>query len=268
MIVIVEGPDGSGKSTLVDALSARKNVHVRHWGVVDEPYKVYSEELDRFLESDTPHAVYDRFWPSEDVYGNVLRGGNRLSAGDRRLLRWRALTAGVVVILCAPPDGAIAQNVAGSDQLEGVDDELRAICDRYWGMDFKLPTETYDYNTRRVMDWAELEGGASRTIDLPGSGCAEKGNMIIVYSSEKVHTSVWFADQMAKTQYDERDLFWVHADDFSSRHVSEIEPRAVKTLGQTALKKLQGTEFTFQPYENPFLKQPEQTPTIIQSLSL
>ena len=83
MIVILEGPDGAGKTslseTLREHLQKSKMTHVVKHG----PYNGISpEELCRIYFRSMSHAltyndhvILDRCWLSEPIYGNVYRDG-------------------------------------------------------------------------------------------------------------------------------------------------------------------------------------------------
>lgn len=72
-VIIVDGPEAAGKSTLIDRLwttDAR-----RDWGPVPS-IDVYEEALTQdFLNRECPLIVWDRSWASEVVYNQLLERG-------------------------------------------------------------------------------------------------------------------------------------------------------------------------------------------------
>jgi hypothetical protein len=126
-IIIIEGPEKAGKSTLVEAIASVpdrllvKRVKVRHWvGRATPDDRLYSEPLRedasiRFTEGLT---VWDRGWPSEYVYGTLLRQTRRLAA-DPWLGEWlhgRAAAAnGLRVMLTGPSPAELATRRDSSD---------------------------------------------------------------------------------------------------------------------------------------------------------
>lgn len=79
MIYIVEGADGTGKSTLVEEISREKNAHIEHCSYRKEwDILAYHQQLmisAQVLSEVGINVVFDRWAPSEAVYGEVFRGG-------------------------------------------------------------------------------------------------------------------------------------------------------------------------------------------------
>lgn len=71
MQIIIEGPDGAGKSTLAKKIADTFNLKIIHSGKDDLNNLAYYAKL----LTDNPNAVFDRFYFSEIVYGNALRNG-------------------------------------------------------------------------------------------------------------------------------------------------------------------------------------------------
>ena len=118
MIVILEGPDGAGKTTLAKQLhtwlSASDDCAIVHHG----PYEgVVSSELARIYFSSllnaltyNKHVILDRAWYSEPIYAAEYRKvQSRISIAQRRMLERCALSRQGVVIYCNAPLDACAQ---------------------------------------------------------------------------------------------------------------------------------------------------------------
>ena len=108
MIIILEGPDGGGKTTLAETLRAQLQSNGMTHVIKHGPYKgVQSEDLCKiFFRSMSQaltyddHVIMDRSWLSEPIYGNVYRKGeNRVDMPRRRMLERVALSRGAVVVL-------------------------------------------------------------------------------------------------------------------------------------------------------------------------
>lgn len=101
MIILIDGPEKTGKSTLIAELAKVLNATVRHWGPVDPDDRVYTPMLKSDSQSNK-WFIWDRGWPSEHVYGKLLHRDRRL-VDDPFLGEWlhgRAVqTAGLRVIL-------------------------------------------------------------------------------------------------------------------------------------------------------------------------
>lgn len=102
MLVIIEGPDGAGKTTLVSALHrAIPAAHVTHHGPLPGVTNL-SEIYHQSMVEHSGLTIIDRAWVSERIYGTVCRGVNRISFGERMELEQKALSLGVVEVVCLP----------------------------------------------------------------------------------------------------------------------------------------------------------------------
>lgn len=83
MIYILEGPDGSGKTTLANKLIEMTGGHYYHFSYprskeeADRLFKTYYEKLT--LLQHFSNSVIDRMWISTMVYGEILRGKSEVS---------------------------------------------------------------------------------------------------------------------------------------------------------------------------------------------
>ncbi len=103
-IVILEGPDGSGKTTLAKQFVDRGWNYV-HLGV-PEPYEdlltTYATKLYQ-ANLDPKNTVFDRLHLGERVYGSVVRNNDKLGEEGTVLLQRMINGLGAVVVLCLPP---------------------------------------------------------------------------------------------------------------------------------------------------------------------
>ena len=138
MIVIVEGPDGSGKSTLcaqlVDILGPA--CRYKHFSYpkdkqeADNLLYTYSAYLRNSL-IEGGNTVIDRMWPSTMVYGEVLRGNPEIAY--RQALELEASLCGhAIMIYCTgdPEDMWHRCVERGEDYVTGFK-EFYSICRKY-----------------------------------------------------------------------------------------------------------------------------------------
>ena len=101
-VVVLEGADGSGKTTLARRLVDRFGARYLHSVVRKDVWRYHLGALRLAARlSATQLVVLDRHWLSELVYGTVFRGGPAYDVGarclDRALMRYGAAT-----VLCVP----------------------------------------------------------------------------------------------------------------------------------------------------------------------
>jgi energy-coupling factor transporter ATP-binding protein EcfA2 len=276
MITILEGPDGAGKSTLANALAAvisgRKNerfVITKHGPYPDENEiaSIYmSDIITGTLATVAPlhkwHAIMDRSWISEEVYGPIARGKNRIDVARRRALERAALAGGAVVVLCLPRYAMCERAYLTRKELEYLPStakltEVYEEFTRRWlyRRQEALPWVLYDYEKHGVgsiIDEIERVRIVNRG---PGAGAFREGNTLLV--GEKLSQSTaashlpfvswdrggcvaWLSDQFEEWGLREDALYWVNAFDSNNKAldphpwVDELAPRKIVVLGIAA----------------------------------
>lgn len=145
-MIIVEGVDNSGKSTLVDELQERLKI-----GTISEdkptgtPEQCWEEAL-RQLEHRV--AIRDRVAViSELVYGPIIRGKSALGEyhGDALM---NLYSKDVLIIYCKPPLNVVLDN-QGREQMDGVIQNHRALYDRY----DRIMTEIKRFGSCQVIEY-------------------------------------------------------------------------------------------------------------------
>lgn len=140
MLIIVEGPDGAGKSTFVQALRDRlggrsaglASVEVLHARPPkDHPLNEYEKPLLRYLPGVAEHVICDRWHWGESVYPGVLRRQTQYDLAVRRHVELFLRSRGAVVAyLDTPWEVAAARvNVRGDDYVHA--SQVRALKAEY-----------------------------------------------------------------------------------------------------------------------------------------
>jgi hypothetical protein len=137
-MIIVEGPDGAGKTHLAQRICERFDLKYMRYdrlsSVTGPDGPAIVEWWDDQLAADSD-GVYDRcFYISEPIYQlatpgrKLLIDGHKMLEGISRLINFQPLT-----IFCLPPWEAAIANVGQKERLEGVDDHaLEKIHWAYW----------------------------------------------------------------------------------------------------------------------------------------
>jgi len=170
-LLVVEGLDGTGKTTLAKRLSQETGMEyvklVKDTKDVNFAEKLKNDTFEALetAESGERQLIYDRFpLISEAVYGPVLRGKNAL--GDLYYPLWeRFLSLKPIIIYCRPLRETIWANLIGSlnNQMDGVwknRDELLRVYDQFFAQLMENLQQTkilvYDYVARTFYTNAAL----------------------------------------------------------------------------------------------------------------
>jgi hypothetical protein len=162
-IIILEGADSAGKTTLARAL-LKDGGHYIHGAVYKDPWRWHVAALRRAARlSQDGLVVIDRNWISHLVYqGEVFGGAQYTGAGarclDRMFRRYAALT-----ILCSPENQEAQASDWARDKASGkpekfdrVKEVIAFYADLRWG-NLARPGETYLNQLTRFGDYAERD---------------------------------------------------------------------------------------------------------------
>ena len=154
-VIVLEGPDGSGKTTLAKKLSSElgwKYVHMSAPVPIDKPFDYWWARIQTEFAGSTPSGlIIDRLHPSEDVYGGLFRGGSKLTAHGRWLLEGWLDARSAFIVHCLPPKGVVLANAnATVDQTHH--DRAERVYNMYagakkLGFPTALPVFNYDFTS-------------------------------------------------------------------------------------------------------------------------
>jgi thymidylate kinase len=135
-MIIVEGPDNTGKTTLKNRLM--KVFPLTDKGHSGGPPKTVQEWEDRMYRllldktrQETLTFIVDRFFYSEIVYGKVLRGSTIVPQRNMDILEDLLMEHDPMIIYCRRPVHRIKETLSERDQLEGVNENIARICREY-----------------------------------------------------------------------------------------------------------------------------------------
>ncbi|KKL13373.1 hypothetical protein LCGC14_2526420, partial [marine sediment metagenome] len=133
MLVLLEGADGVGKSTLAKELCGEYGYDYLHFLIPDEhPVDYWFKELVKIKRP----TVIDRLHLSEDAYGPIFRGGSQLSDLDRWLVEGWLWARRAVLVVCATSWENMRENL---EKVNGPyhDDRQRAVAASFTNLTFK-----------------------------------------------------------------------------------------------------------------------------------
>lgn len=97
-LIIIEGPDGCGKTTLANKLFQKEGGDYVHLTYQENIWDYQTKELWRAIEHCHERLVIvDRHWPSEQVYAKVYRNGSVMAHSARAMDRVIRKHAGLYV---------------------------------------------------------------------------------------------------------------------------------------------------------------------------
>lgn len=152
MIVILEGPDGAGKTYLANELQNAFSLAYHHEGPPPEDVSAlqyYGDILESMRGKD---VVIDRFALGERVYGPVLRGKDGLGEDGWRVFQRLAAAVGAIQIVCLPPP-EVCWSYWREGQNELFDDEIQ-----FWKTYaaygyYAQQSRVYDYTTTSLEEF-------------------------------------------------------------------------------------------------------------------
>lgn len=156
-MIVVEGPDGAGKTTLIEALMEEFDLPVAPRVVSKDTVAMVDlkDWVDNNLDEGFQPMIFDRYrLISETIYGPILRTGAQPGFADMkwlgpRLRRFYELEP--IIIYCLPPLEVVMANVNQGDDNFVVQDKIEAIYSAYVAkasMDLTLapgPVMVWDY---------------------------------------------------------------------------------------------------------------------------
>lgn len=114
--LVLEGADGSGKTTLAAHLERRYHVRVKHLGPPERGTERLAEIMNHVYAPDFGNrregkAVFDRLHFGAVTYGPVFRGGADLTWYEWDAFEHSLIMHGCALILCDPGIETILRNV-------------------------------------------------------------------------------------------------------------------------------------------------------------
>jgi GTPase SAR1 family protein len=151
-MIIVEGPDGAGKTTLVDSLVGDLMLDKGKRATKDRNklYEVTRQDtytaLAKGVKGHKKPLIWDRLFFSEMVYSPLVGRACEFSAEEQVFVKKILSTLACPIIMCRPTLDVVEKNVLEADQMEGVKENVRGIYNAYGSVAEDMPWLIwYDY---------------------------------------------------------------------------------------------------------------------------
>ena len=148
MIVVLEGPDKCGKSTLAAKLRDEHGFTIVKCSVPDkDPYLYFMEKLDE-AQGD---VVLDRFAYSGMVYGPIYRNKSDLTPGQLRNLELKLMSRNALVIYCYDNVKAIQKRFKTEHETYAKEQDVKRLLDGFAlaMLKCRLPVFYHQMQTKR-----------------------------------------------------------------------------------------------------------------------
>lgn len=162
-MIVCEGPDGAGKSTLVEHLAEMFDLAIGERGVAnrDHLYKVTRQDTYKALSMGvlgSQPRIWDRLFVSEFVYADLVGRPCEFSQAEAEFIVATMNALAFPMIVCLPPLDVVKENVAKAHQMKGVNEHLSGIYFTYDQGILPWPENLiyYDY-TGHNKDFASLD---------------------------------------------------------------------------------------------------------------
>jgi len=247
--LILEGPDGAGKSTLAKSIGK-----TWHHGYYEDAKEMFCEVAKSILSE---CQVIDRCHYSEIVYSGIHRNEKQRLGSKVRMLDRLILSKKYIVVKCLP-DYEICYKAWSSGREEMVKDEVKfkKIYQSYSNLEINTPHVVYDW-TKDSIKTLEVKISNLNLYDNkgPGIGNFKPGNILLV--GDKTNDkdfggidipfvswsgcSPWLSDQLDKSSISESELYFVNCittsnELTSANFIDILKPRLVIALGEHAAK--------------------------------
>lgn len=161
MTIIVEGPDGAGKTTLIQELQHHlpgMELHPRFCTSIGGPIADLAEEVFKDVKVHPTHFIYDRHPIISDYVYNAAIPGRQFSPaflGDAMGRVRNRVAHHSLTIWCLPPLGVVKANLG--EEMPGVHENIERIYELYQMHRLMWPGRSviYDY-TNSAMSWEGL----------------------------------------------------------------------------------------------------------------
>lgn len=245
-IIVLEGPDGAGKTFLGHYLAEKMKGHYMHltYRFRNRMFTYHTAALERAIKiAQHKPVIIDRWWPSINIYDDVFRK-KRSDPMAGRLLDRAGLAQGVIYVACIPSDRE--QHFAEFEERKAAGGEMYdtvvEVADKYvaWnesvrhridvvqydrfkhgrGLDgfYEILRQRYFMLNNRIPPWFQnnrLFAGQSINplVMIIGEKSNPKGRHKVWPFFEQANSSLWITETLEEAGLDEYNIVWANAID-------------------------------------------------------
>jgi hypothetical protein len=188
-VIVLEGPDCCGKSTLASTLVTEHGFQLIHLGPpkYEDVFTVYTDLLMHALSLDQP-VVFDRLHIGETIYGPMLRQKDLLGDMGVRLLHRVFAARDVKMIYCIAGWRHVEKTYLerGDDLIEKLAD-LQHVYESYLTLSEEQHFPVYNYATDSI---ASVRAAMFTPYHSLPAGCVGSPNGKILFVGERVNDNV------------------------------------------------------------------------------
>ena len=146
-MIILEGPDGGGKSTLAARLHRDYDYAIVKTGppaLDEDTTAAYLSALYTALAR-PGLTIFDRLHLGEAIYGPLLRSTDRMGASGLKVIERAIAENGVRLLICCPPWETLKIGWRSKPDLLKTEAQLRHVYEAYVGHAVRLCLVCYDW---------------------------------------------------------------------------------------------------------------------------
>lgn len=264
-MIIIEGADATGKSTLAKQFADAGYTHVHSGPPSKDPFIEYFEKA----RNAPAQVVFDRFHIGERVYGPIFRNNDRLNSARQRMLERYLLSQRAVLVHAhlSVMDGErnFVKMKASRDEMIANVTQYHDVRELFWRVvhgdilgathhgthlpvvEYNFLKHPFDYvcdAIRRVMP--PPNGGPGIGMFKPGVTLLV-GDQVNVNANEQFNVpfvglggcSEWLAEKLDEARISEKSLYWINAHEQTgevtdARFVDQLQPKRIIALGNNA----------------------------------
>ena len=145
MIIVLEGSDKVGKSTLGRYLAEKYSAELVHFSAPKgDPYKEYMDFLDQADPS--KNYVLDRFHVGELVYGELYRGKSKISLDQLWYLDLRLMSHQCILVHCSTDPETVKRKFVEDGEESSKIEDVEAILSKFKEKVNLSLLRKFDYN--------------------------------------------------------------------------------------------------------------------------